>query len=205
MFFKLGIKDKLGDDLFDKGQLADAAQTFASGGIDDPRELNAAEPEWDPLFKKDIHGSLIVAGESQITVNNHLKTVMDILTGTIRMLGTESGTVRSGDQAGHEHFGFQDGVSNPPIDTFRTPDTGEDKTPPGIILLGEEGDENRSSIRQGSWKDSSFLVFRKLSQKVPEFNKFLEKPPTGLTPEQFGAKLVGRWPSGTSIRLMDTN
>ena len=62
---------------------------------------------------------------------------------------------------------------------------------PGVILLGEAGD---TVTGRPDWaKDSSFLVFRKLRQFVPEFNHFLNQNPIkdpGLTPAQ-GSELLG--------------
>ena len=62
---------------------------------------------------------------------------------------------------------------------------------PGVILIGEQGD---NVTGRPSWaKDSSFLVFRKLRQFVPEFNHFLSQNPIkdpGLTPAQ-GSELLG--------------
>jgi hypothetical protein len=67
---------------------------------------------------------------------------------------------------------------------------------PGLILLGETGDAPLSRVTRPAWaKDSSFLVFRKLQQFVPEFNKFLAEnpiPDKNLTPEQ-GSELLGMY------------
>lgn len=71
-----------------------------------------------------------------------------------------------------------------------------------MILLGREGDD----VKRPSWAlDGSFLVFRYLKQLVPEFDAFLEVnalkfqrgpgDPTGA--ELLGARLMGRWKSGT--------
>lgn len=62
---------------------------------------------------------------------------------------------------------------------------------PGVVLIGEQGD---AVTGRPDWaKDSSFLVFRKLQQLVPEFNEFLAKnpiPDQDLTPAQ-GSELLG--------------
>ena len=49
--------------------------------------------------------------------------------------------------------------------------------------------------------DGSFLVIRRLRQEVGAFHKFLEDEgqKAGLSRDHFGAKLVGRWPSGAPI------
>ena len=76
---------------------------------------------------------------------------------------------------------------------------GQQVVSPGVILLGEKDDQNSSRPK---WAlNGSFLAFRHLSQKVPEFNSFLEKNAIpGLPPkdgaELLGARLMGRWKSG---------
>jgi len=94
-----------------------------------------------------------------------------------------------------------DGVSNPLIAGF-------DRTVPGPapidasnILTGFTNDKDWT-------RDGSFLVFRYLFQKVPEFNNFLRANALKIHPitsqsldptdgsEFLGARLVGRWKSG---------
>ena len=70
------------------------------------------------------------------------------------------------------------------------------------MLVGQEGDldDNNNVIQRPRWtKDGSFLVFRQLKQRVPEFDKFLEDSAaiSGVEKELLGARLVGRWKSGT--------
>ncbi len=103
----------------------------------------------------------------------------------------------------HCSFGFQDGISNPGV-------IGLDPLVPGPPLLDVKfiltGYGNNT---QPDWTaDGSFLVFRYLLQRVPEFNAFLREnalkkdPETAcdLTVEQgselLAARLFGRWKSG---------
>jgi deferrochelatase/peroxidase EfeB len=101
-------------------------------------------------------------------------------------------------------FGYLDGIAQPAIAGFNTQvQNGQSLILPGIILLGEPGDQ----FARPAWaKDGSFLVFRQLAQLVPEFDKFLTdnpiQDPTGavsLTPAQgselLGARMIGRWKS----------
>ncbi|KAF8531600.1 Dyp-type peroxidase [Gautieria morchelliformis] len=202
----LGVADQLGDDIFTRGQLDDARKSSADGGIADPGtpvDGGGIDPAWDPLFKKTIHGVFNVTGDSKLTITARITVIESILATAINILGQVDGNVRPGNEAGHEHFGFQDGLSQPPIIGFRSPNKGEIATNPGIILLGEGGD----IVSRPPWaKDSSFLAFRKLKQLVPEFNDFLTRNPIlngGSTPaegsELLGARLVGRWKSGAPI------
>jgi Dyp-type peroxidase family len=201
----LGITDDLGDPVFTAGQLADASNNFANNGLGDPGVVTGSitDPAWDPAFKLTIHGVILITGDSLVTLQARSTQLDIILVGSVKKLITVSGNVRPGAEAGHEHFGFLDCLSQPPITGFRNPNTGEDPTPPGIILLGEQGD----TVTRPAWAtDSSFLVFRKLQQLVPEFNNFLNLnpiPDKGLTPAQgselLGARFVGRWKSGAPI------
>ena len=99
-----------------------------------------------------------------------------------------------------------DGISQPAIIGFdKDPEPGRFKAKPGAILVGEDGD----SASRPSWaKSGSFLAFRQLKQRVPEFNKFvadnaLSVP--GLSKQEntdlFGARTVGRWKSVRAVHL----
>jgi deferrochelatase/peroxidase EfeB len=135
------------------------------------------------------------------------------LAGTVKTITRADGAVRPDNEAGHEHFGFQDCLSQPPVIGFREPNAGEEPTgklflcrcrllwnsniytdpiEPGVILISELGDQ--LDVTRPTWaKDGSFMVFRKLRQFVPEFNYFLAKNPIldgGLTPAQ-GSELLG--------------
>lgn len=205
----LGIKDNLGDSLFRKGQLADASDGV--NGLGDPGVVNGStvDPAWEPAFKEKglPHGCILITGESQATISERLQEIETKLAGTVKTITQVDGNVRPGTEAGHEHFGFQDCLSQPPVIGFRKPNTGEQPINPGEILIGELGDEPDTGVTRPTWaKDSSFLVFRKLRQFVPEFNEFLAKNPIldkGLTPAQgselLGARLMGRWKSGAPI------
>jgi Dyp-type peroxidase family len=155
--------------------------------------------------------------------------------------------------SGREHFGFEDGISQPGIrgrlssapDDFLTPRLPDDGDPnsaqpqfsaPGqpLVCAGEfvlgYSRQNASFGRRAAppwplgpepfapdpearapfWaKNGSFLVYRRLRQDVPAFNRFLvdaaaklaQQDPAfaGLTTETLGALLVGRWHSGAPL------
>jgi Dyp-type peroxidase family len=208
----LGITDDLKDPLFLAGQLADASKNAQEGGLADPGVVTGppthptTDPAWEPAFKQTIHGCFLITGESLTTTHERSAHLDHVLGGSVKKLFTVRGRVRRGAENGHEHFGFKDGLSQPQIDGFNTPNPGQLLTPPGVLLLGETGDT--ISGRPDWAKDSSFLVFRKLQQFVPEFNDFLALnpiPDKGLTPAQgselLGARLIGRWKSGAPIDL----
>lgn len=112
-------------------------------------------------------------------------------------------------------FGFLDGVSEPGIKGFDT--LKQDVSPrddrediedkelidPGVILCKRDGDFR--TTRPDWIQDGTFLAFRWLEQKVPEFNRDLgEKfakqlglPDTPANRDAIGARIIGRWKSGT--------
>ncbi|KAF7323719.1 DyP-type peroxidase [Mycena kentingensis (nom. inval.)] len=180
----LNVTDDLKDDLFSKGQSDDP-----SGKLNDPGTKN-----WVPQFTQPstMHGVVLIAADSVDAVYS--------LQGAARAK-----------EPGHEHFGFLDGISNPNVIGLTGPEPlpGQARIPPGEILLGEDGDPQQTA-RPDWTRGGSFLVFRQLEQKVPEFNKFLLDNPVqaeghDLTPEQgsalFGARMVGRWKSGAPVFL----
>jgi len=116
-------------------------------------------------------------------------------------------------------FGYLDGVSNPAIIGFdNNPLPGPAPIRPGVVLLGQPGDE--TAARDGTvvpnprdpWMvNGSYLVFRYLFQKVPEFDNFVfNKADILKTPSMskqeaadlLGARMVGRWKSGMSYSLL---
>jgi Dyp-type peroxidase family len=95
----------------------------------------------------------------------------------------------------HEHFGFRDGVSQPALN-------GSDGTMPGDFILGLQDGYGRTVRRGPDWaRDGSYLVFRRLRQDVFGFRQAVRTGATaaGLAPDQFAAKLMGRWKSGARL------
>lgn len=137
-----------------------------------------------------------------------------------RIVFEQPGATLPGDAAGHEHFGFRDGISQPGVTNFDSPDPAEpdqvagkpgtDLVAPGTFILGYERDEAPAiSVPRWMW-DGSFLVTRRLAQDVPGFWSNMEEahktlsgsivtdPATGIpTADALAARLVGRWRSGT--------
>ncbi|KAG4442509.1 hypothetical protein IFR05_002009 [Cadophora sp. M221] len=205
----MGIKDKTGDTTFEKGMLADA-----DGEDRDKDEegqptnyLNDDLSQWEPKFRDEsIHGVILVTGSSHPKLKEALQKVKKIFKvgeegASITEVIQVEGHVRPGDIAGHEHFGFADGIAQPAVDGVPTVvHRGADTVHQGVILVGRGGD-TLEKLRPSWALDGSFLAFRKLKQNVPEFQKFLDDQAveTGLTSELLGAKLVGRWKSGAPV------
>ncbi|KAF9524199.1 peroxidase TAP [Crepidotus variabilis] len=212
-FVKLGIDDSTlapngTEDVFVKGQKQDAITNLG-----DPKRADG-NPDWEDAFLNEIDGLIIISGESHATIEkkkHEIEHIFGVHThhASIQEVKSIRGDVRPGDQSGHEHFGFLDGISNPTVNGFDTNvNPGPKSVDPGKVLVGQTGDP--TPTREDWAKDGSFLVFRYLFQLVPEFDKFLEEHPLkkdgngkDLTPEKgselLGARMVGRWKSGAPI------
>ncbi|OJT05279.1 Peroxidase 2 [Trametes pubescens] len=208
----LKVNDNIRDDLFTNGQ-QDDAQALGDPGAFSGFPIRHFTPSWDAAFRNKTHGMIIVAGDSNETVAETRQRVEQCFNvggfnATISEVITLGGHVRPGDQRGHEHFGFMDGISQPAVKGVDTsPNPGQDTISQGVILCKRDGDN--TSLFRPSWaKDGSFLVLRYYRQLVPEFNTFLEKNPIregNLTQKQgselLGARLMGRWKSGAPVDL----
>ncbi|KAF8952262.1 peroxidase TAP [Flammula alnicola] len=213
-FIKLGIDDSSlaanGDqDPFKIGQKQDAITNLG-----DPKKSDGT-PDWDAHFLQDLHGLILISGESHASIQKK-KLEIELVFGvntpypSIKEIISIQGDVRPGDESGHEHFGFLDGISNPVVNGFDTViNPGPKLVDPGVLLTGHPGDVAQTT--RAAWAtDGSFLAFRYLFQQVPEFDDFLTKNPIAkdgngkaLTPVQgsdlLGARMVGRWKSGAPI------
>jgi Dyp-type peroxidase family len=211
-FVKLGIDDSSlaaggASDPFIIGQEQDALTNLG-----DPKSPDGKTPDWDPHFLQDLHGVILISGDSHGTTDKKKAEIDGIFGSSIKEIITIRGDVRPGAEDGHEHFGFLDGISNPVVIGFDTViNPGPSPVDPGVIVTGQTGDPGLS-IRQDWSTDGSFAVFRYLFQEVPEFDDFLTKNPIAkdgngkvLTPEEgsdlLGARMVGRWKSGAPIDI----
>lgn len=115
-----------------------------------------------------------------------------------------------------EHFGFEDGFSQPKIegrpkkseDAHST--NGKSEIKPGAevkageFLLGYEN-ERKARVINGHDRDirrnGTYLVFRQLEQDVPAFNTFVcdVAKKMGETDDWVAARLLGRWKNGDPL------
>ncbi|KAG8627309.1 hypothetical protein KVT40_004792 [Elsinoe batatas] len=205
-----GSENKINDQVFEDGMLSDAQALGDKGTTVDGKYT----PAWDSGFvSQDIDGVILVTGDCQTTVDEATNNVKQVFgAGQPNASITEAfsivGVVRPDAEQGHEHFGFEDGVSLPSIDGLDTaPNKGQVPIPQGVVLCDRTGDndDNKQAIPRPDWaKDGSFLCFRKLAQLVLEFDAFLENNKIqGVDngKELLGARLVGRWKSGAPVIL----
>ena len=106
-----------------------------------------------------------------------------------------------------EAFGFRDGISHPAIEGSGIPGSNPQEQPlkPGEFLLGYENERHEVSSMprpEVLGKNGTYVVFRKLHQRVAAFRQYLKE--NSSTPEEeelLGAKMMGRWQSGAPLAL----
>ena len=223
----LGVSD---DDLatfpddFRQGMRARAS---IIGAVDD-----SAPENWIPPFHEDpdsqVHAILIVAADLADDRDAKVAELIEQLDDHgIVLLSRQDGDVRE-DDPGHEHFGFDDGVSQPGVrdDRVTPPDSndpnlglpGQDRLWPGEFVLGyprqadgEDGPDRGAVDTPGpvvhsgpEWTDDgSYLVYFRLRQDVKGFRTFLTDQAASLqiSEDVMGAKLVGRYKSGCPLEV----
>ena len=218
-FTKDGLTQLLGparprlEPAFERG--ADHPETIAA--LDDP-----PLSKWMRDFLSDrIDGVLLIAGPDPSFVSYHGNALRERFGTAIKIVYSEMGKVRPGAQRGHEHFGFLDGISQPGIRGLTRPSNptyrpdqglpGQDLLWPGEFVFGYPGQHPGDADKEGPapqmvtpWmRNGSYMVFRRLEQKVPEFRRFVAERAArlGMDAELLAARMVGRWKSGTPMEL----
>jgi Dyp-type peroxidase family len=171
-----------------------------SAMLGDPESGEGSPGKWEVGGPgKEVDALFIVAGDSRTAVSARADDLKKALEGVgADVIYREDGDIRD-DLKGHEHFGFDDGVSQPGIrgrasvaaDAFiterhiaaaRTPESslfgypGQDLIWPGVLLLGHPS-TSPDPLVPGiptptipEWtRNGSFLVFRRLVQDVGLF------------------------------------
>ncbi|EJD48744.1 DyP-type peroxidase [Auricularia subglabra TFB-10046 SS5] len=192
----LGVGDDLGDAIFAAGQAKDATN------------FNESTASWVPQFAgTGIHGVILLASDTTDLIDQQVASIESTFGASISKLYSLSSSIRPGAEAGHEMFGFLDGIAQPAINGLNPPLPGQNVVDAGVIITGATNDP----IQRPSWAvGGSFLAFRQLEQLVPEFNQYLlANAPAGSGSLQsradlLGARMVGRWKSGAPIDLTPT-
>ena len=106
-----------------------------------------------------------------------------------------------------EAFGFKDGISHPAIEGSGIPGTNPFEQPlrPGEFVLGypdEMGDVPSIPKPDVLGRNGSYVVFRKLHQRVAAFRQYLKASSSSPEGEELlAAKMMGRWRSGAPLAL----
>jgi Dyp-type peroxidase family len=105
-----------------------------------------------------------------------------------------------------EPFGFRDGISHPAIEGSGIPGTNPKERPfkAGEFVIGytDEMGTVQKMEPELLGRNGTYVVFRKLHQRVAEFRRFLKANSTNADDEELlAAKMMGRWRSGAPLAL----
>ena len=106
-----------------------------------------------------------------------------------------------------EAFGFKDGIGHPAIEGSGIPSTNPHELPlkAGEFVLGypdEMGDTPSIPQPEILGRNGSYVVFRKLHQRVAAFRRYLKENSSSPEAEELlAAKMMGRWRSGAPLAL----
>jgi Dyp-type peroxidase family len=106
-----------------------------------------------------------------------------------------------------EAFGFKDGISHPAIEGSGIPGSNPLERPlrPGEFVLGypdEMGGVPAIPQPDVLGRNGSYVVFRKLHQRVAAFRQYLKaNSPDSEAEELLAAKMMGRWRSGAPLAV----
>jgi Dyp-type peroxidase family len=209
----LGVRRPTLDPAFERG--ADHPHTIST--LRDPPRSH-----WLAKFISDrIDGVFLITGPNLSSVTSSSNEVLRLLGSSIRVVYSETGKTRPRAERGHEHFGFLDNISQPGIrgltqsshPRYRPEEglPGQDLIWPGEFVLGYPGQHPDDPVKEGppppmpaQWmRNGSYMVFRRLEQKVPEFRRFIAARAArlGMDRELLAARMVGRWKSGAPLEI----
>ena len=106
-----------------------------------------------------------------------------------------------------EPFGYRDGISHPAIEGSGVPPSNPLEPPlkAGEVVLGyrdELGGFPPAPTPDVLGRNGSYIVFRKLHQRVAAFRQYLRANASGPEDEELlAAKIMGRWRSGAPLAL----
>ena len=105
-----------------------------------------------------------------------------------------------------EPFGFRDGISHPAIEGSGIPGTNPQEQPlkAGEFVLGYPDEMGGIQMTQPEvlGRNGTYVVFRKLHQRVAAFRRYLKANSTSPEEEELlAAKMMGRWRSGAPLAL----
>ena len=108
---------------------------------------------------------------------------------------------------GRTSFGFKDGIGQPAVEGSGIPPTNSKERPikAGEIILGyrdETGELAPMPTPELLGRNGTYIVFRKLHTRVAAYRQYLRAKAASREEEALlGAKMVGRWQSGTPLVL----
>lgn len=184
---------------FQQGMSARAAE-LGDVGANDPRH-------WEPPFgTPEIHLALAVLAPDpprREVVLERVHQALEAMPGLTLLYRQDGASLPTG----REHFGFQDGISQPAIEGTGMPPSNPGEAPlkAGEFVLGYLDEWDRlAPLPQPEvlGRSGAYVALRKLHQDVAAFRRFLAEHATSPAEEErLAAKIVGRWRSGAPLAL----
>jgi Dyp-type peroxidase family len=198
----LGVPQASLDSFSPQFQQGMAARAKALG------DFGESSPEnWEkPLGSADVH--VVLTAVSPDT--ERLESALESARKTYRELSGITAIWRQDCHAlpgDKEPFGFKDGISHPAIEGSGIPGSNSHERPlkAGEFVLGypdEIGGTPGIPQPEILGRNGSYVVFRKLHQRVAEFRRYLKHNAPDAQAEEFlAAKMMGRWRSGAPLAL----
>jgi Dyp-type peroxidase family len=186
---------------------------------------NAPE-HWEPPWQEgEVHVWLAINAMNSEALEAQFQTVQSLLesTGGALLLGVQDASAlpKDGKFTTQEHFGYTDGFGNPDyLGVCRKTQPGQGKLSAdgktwvplatGELLLGyadEAGELPVAPVPHLLAANGTFMVYRKLRQRVGTFRAFLNHwaarygEGDSFAKEKLASKVIGRWRDGTPVEL----
>lgn len=166
----------------------------------------SAPENWEePLGSSDLHVVLVAVSPDE----GRLESALERARETYRNMPGIKAIWRQNCHAlatETEPFGFRDGISHPAIEGSGIAGTNPQEQPlkAGEFVLGyrDELGGVQKTEPEILGRNGTYVVFRKLHQRVAEFRKYLKTNSSSVADEELlAAKMMGRWRSGAPLAL----
>ena len=184
---------------FQQGMAARAAELGDVG--------ESAPSKWDqPLGTSDVHVAVAVLAPDAARLENaahKLRRAHQDLAGVELIWRQDCYQLPTG----RTSFGFKDGIGQPAVEGSGLPSSRPSEAPlkAGEIILGypdETGELSPMPTPEILGRNGTYVVFRKLHTRVAAYRRYLRAKAANREEEALlGAKIVGRWQSGTPLAL----
>jgi len=197
----LGVPQQTLDSLaweFRQGMAARAQELGDTG--------ESAPENWEePLGSSDLHVVLVAVSPDE----QRLEQALDRARETYRSMSGIKAIWRQNCHAlptETEPFGFRDGISHPAIEGSGIAGSNPQERPlkAGEFVLGyrDELGGVQKTTPEILGRNGTYVVFRKLHQRVAAFRQYLKANSTSVADEELlAAKMMGRWRSGAPLAL----
>lgn len=166
----------------------------------------SAPEHWEkPLGTRAVHVVVVALSTEQARLDAALlraREVYDAIEGIEAIWRQDCHSLVSG----REPFGFRDSIGYPAIEGSGVAGTNTHEIPlkAGEFVLGYPDEMGSVSMPSPSvlGRNGTYIVFRKLQQRVAEFRRYLKESARSQEEEELlAAKMMGRWRSGAPLAI----